>query len=130
MPAFRRVEGRQAGPTALGILVPPGARTLVILRPRALEWDLLPLQDRDEGFCEFDRETAAGIARGIQQALEELQTGLEIHQTGAGFHVGLFVMDYWWIACPRQPGRAYRPLVFTSREKAQNAVNLLTPILC
>ena len=78
MPAFRRVEGSQAGPSALGILVPPGARTLVILRPRALEWDLLPLQDRDEGFCEFDRETAAGIARGIQQAL--LVLGMDPNQ--------------------------------------------------
>src|SRR5205807_2178264 len=31
VPPFRRVESRQAGPTALGILVPPGPRTPVIL---------------------------------------------------------------------------------------------------
>ncbi len=34
MGSFRRVEGEEAGPDALGILVPPGKRTFVILRPR------------------------------------------------------------------------------------------------
>jgi hypothetical protein len=41
MSPLRRVFGERSGPTALGILVPPGRRTVLILRPRALAWDLL-----------------------------------------------------------------------------------------
>ena len=43
MAPFRHVEGNQAGPNALGILLPPGRRTLVVVRPRSLAWDLIPL---------------------------------------------------------------------------------------
>src|SRR5260370_18910840 len=38
---LRLVEDADAGPDAVGILVPPCKRTVVILRPRALIWDLL-----------------------------------------------------------------------------------------
>src|SRR4029077_4289559 len=74
MAAFRRVEDNRACPEALGILVPPGQSTLVILRPRALEWDLLPIRfDRgiNSGFCAFGRDEAAAVARQVPRALEE-----------------------------------------------------------
>ena len=51
MPAFRRVEPHQAGARALGILVPPGPKTVVILRPRGLDWDLLPRAGRGSPRC-------------------------------------------------------------------------------
>ena len=70
MNAFRLVEAEKAGPMALGILVPPGPRTLLILRPRVLkELDLLVVQsDRRTGptttFRVFGREEAtAAIER-------------------------------------------------------------------
>src|SRR5437016_1359250 len=76
MPAFRRVDPQRAGPTALGILVPLGSKTLVILRPRGLEWDLLPARWGGDAraapvFCQFSREEAALVARRFQQCLEE-----------------------------------------------------------
>jgi hypothetical protein len=58
MPAFCRVDAQRAGPAALGILVPPGDKTLVVLRPRGLEWDLLPALWMGDAiaapvFCQF-----------------------------------------------------------------------------
>src|SRR5207302_3778230 len=44
---LRRVEDAHAGPHAVGILVPPGRRTVVIVRPRALIWDLLLTGERN-----------------------------------------------------------------------------------
>ena len=66
MPAFRRVDARQAGADALGILVPQGTRTVVILRPRSLAWDLLPLKPgmekaRPAVFCDWDRDESAAV---------------------------------------------------------------------
>ena len=77
MPAFRRVDAQRAGPTALGILVPPGGKTLVILRPRGLEWDLLPARWGEDArvapvFCQFERDEAALVARRLHQCLEGL----------------------------------------------------------
>ena len=64
MCALRRVEGDRAGPDALGILVPPARRTFVILRPRALPWDLLLLRDPEaEAFRELGRDEAHAAAR-------------------------------------------------------------------
>src|SRR4051794_6878894 len=72
---LRRVDVRQAGADALGILVPHGTRTLVILRPRMLAWDLLPVRWNGDPaspptFCTFTREDAARVARQLGQYLE------------------------------------------------------------
>src|SRR5262245_14490160 len=76
MCAFRRVEDAQAGPRAVGILVPPGNRTVVIIRPRSLSWDLLLLHGQDAGkhptpFEELDQADAARMARDLFQALKD-----------------------------------------------------------
>lgn len=139
MPTFRRVEDNRAGPSALGILVPPGQRTLVILRPRALEWDLLPVRP-DQGvgsaFCDFARDDAATLARKVQRALEQGAAGgtskatVVANSAGAGFLAGIPVSGFMWIVCQRAPGRPYQPLIFSSRNDAQIAVDRVTPILC
>jgi hypothetical protein len=140
MPAFRRVEAQRAGATALGILVPPGAKTLVILRPRGLEWDLLPARwAGDAGtppvFCRFDRDEAALVARRLHQALEEtVLRGKDPVETfgdpvGQKFQVWVRTTEYVWILCRRRPGQAYEPLIFAGRQEAENAGRRLGPFL-
>src|SRR5713101_6464754 len=63
---FRQVEASGAGPEALGLLLPPGRRTLVLLRPRSLDWDLVPVRpDETAGpqtlFWEVDRNEGAKL---------------------------------------------------------------------
>jgi hypothetical protein len=138
MPAFRRVEDCQAGPTALGILVPPGPRTVVILRPRALAWDLLAADAGERGgphFREFGRDEAAGVARQVHRALEEAACeGTDLVQTVAGpaggFQVWATLAEHTWIACPREPGCPYRPLIFSARGEANAAAAALADVLC
>jgi hypothetical protein len=137
---FRRVEARSAGPQALGILVPPGRRTLVILRPRSLPWDLLPARwDGDARqppvFCPFERDEAAVVARRLHQALEQaVAGGVNPVQTigdeeGQRFQVWVHTGEHVWMVCRRAPGEAYQPIVFASRAEAESAALSLTPII-
>src|SRR5580765_5247185 len=86
---LHRVEPRHAGPNALGILVPQGTKTLVNVRPRSLEWDLLPARwDGDSGhaaeFCAFGRDEAAAVARRLARSLESaLASGVNPLQTSS-----------------------------------------------
>jgi hypothetical protein len=136
MPPFRRVEDRRAGPTALGILVPPGGRTLVILRPRALEWDLLPLHEGGPAFCEFGRDEAAGVARRVQRALEQGAANSAgavcavARPDGEGYHVQIAAGEWTWIVCRRVPGQPYRAAVFATLEVADAAAAGVAPYLC
>jgi hypothetical protein len=138
MPPFRRVEDCRAGPMALGILVPPGLRTFVILRPRALEWDLLPLRPGEGavGFCEFGRDEAAGVARRVQRALELGAGGGDSpvqavdRPDGDGFLVVARAGEFRWVACGRTPGQPYRASVFATLEGASDAAVRLTRFLC
>lgn len=140
MAAFQRVDARFAGPRALGILVPPGPVALVILRPRALEWDLLPLRPGMEQvqpavFCTFERDEAARMARRAQQALEravgKLPGPVEVVATapGAGYGVCARLENYLWLLCTRQTGKPYQPCLFASVEDAENAAAGLLPYL-
>jgi hypothetical protein len=140
MPPFRRVEDRRAGPTALGILVPPGLRTFVILRLRALEWDLLPLRpgasEGAAGFCEFGRDEAATVARRVQRALEQEAGAADSpvravpRQDGEGYLVVARAGELRWVACGRTPGQPYRPSVFATLEGASEAAARVTRFLC
>jgi hypothetical protein len=140
MAAFRRVGPRQAGSHALGILVPPGARTLVILRPRSLGWDLLPA--RWEGdpsiapvFCEFGREEAAQLARRLQQALEgAVARGVNPVETlgdahGRAYQVWVRAAALVWVPCRPKAGQAYQPLLFASQHEARAAGEALARIV-
>jgi hypothetical protein len=141
MPPFRRVEDRHAGPTALGILVPPGLRTFVILRPRALDWDLLPLRPDDGAgasavFCEFGRDEAAGVARRVQRALEQAAAAADrpvqavAHPDGVGYWVVVRAGEYCWVACRRVPGQPYRANRFATPEGAGEVAARLAGVLC
>jgi hypothetical protein len=138
MSVFRRVEGNQAGPQALGILLPPGRRTLVIVRPRGLDWDLLPLNPNENGgprFWEAARIEAQDVAQRLYRALEQSATDGLIRvealpsSDGAGYEVRASVGTFVLVVCARVPGQPYQPHVFASLDGALEAVDGLTPVL-
>jgi hypothetical protein len=137
---FCRVEPERAGPGALGILVPPGPKALVILRPRALAWDLLPA--RWEGdpaappvFCTFERDEAAHVARRLLHLLEgHLERAISpVHTVGDSqccrFQMWVRTEELVWIACRRTPGKAYQPVLFDTQEEARSAAELVEAVV-
>ncbi len=141
MPPFLHVEASQAGRSALGILMPPGARTLVILRPRSLDWDLVPVQpdgepDQRTLFWEVNRDEGAKLVRELHGDLEEwAQGGLGRVEPvpapgGAGYHVRVGVGRFVLITCARIPGVPYKPAVFDNVTKALAAAERIAAILC
>ncbi|MBY0527285.1 MAG: hypothetical protein K2R98_28070 [Gemmataceae bacterium] len=140
MPAFRTVDGSEAGPAAVGILVPPGRRTVVVLRPRSLDVDLLLVRRGPDGtpgtgFHEGGPGEAAVLAQGVSHALVRSANGkarIETQQAAEGgghwlrVGVGAFVL----LVCPRLPGQAYRPLTFATIEETQPMAKALAAVLC
>jgi len=135
MSAFRCVEGCEAGPAALGVLAPPGRRTFLILRPRALAWDLL-LARGDATFREIESHETEAIVQSLARALEEWIGGgpgrVEVTPaaTGPGYGVRANVGAFSLIACPRVPGQPYQPVVFSSAEEAHTAAANIGTALC
>ena len=138
--SFRRVDAGKAGPNAVGILVPPGEQTMVIVRPRPLSWDLLPARwNGDSGtapvFCRFGREEAAAVARRLHSALQaSVDAGSSPIETfgdasGRHFQVWLRAAEFFWILCSRVPGQAYQPAAFSTRADAECAAQQLAPFL-
>jgi hypothetical protein len=138
MPAFRRVDAQRAGSRALGILVPPGPNTVVILRPRSLDWDLLPARWEGEPsaapvFSQFSREEAPQVARRLQLALEQAVAGATNPVETFGnpltrqFQVWVHTREFVWIVCRRLPGQPYEPVVFQARDEAESAARHLQP---
>src|SRR5271166_2661962 len=114
MPAFRRVDAQSASTSALGILVPPGINTVVILRPRGLDWDLLPARWEGDSrlaprFCQFGRDEAAQVARRFYGFLEEaITSGRNLIETfgnpgNQAFQIWIRTKEYVWILCRRHP---------------------------
>ena len=140
MSAFRRVDAGKAGANALGILVPPGEQTMVIVRPRALEWDLLPARWNGDSnsaptFCRFNRDEAASVARRLPSILENaaIGGGIPIETfgdiSGRRYQAWVRTSEYYWILCSRAPGQAYQPAVFASPADAEQAAQQLASIL-
>jgi hypothetical protein len=138
MPAFRRVLGERAGPTAVGVLVPPGKRTLVVVRPRALNFDLVLAQPGADGkpgagFQEMGRHHAAAAAQKLSQSLihwaEEGLGGAETMPLADGFSVWADIEGQPLVACRRLPGEAYRPAVFGTLEEARETAGQVTSAL-
>lgn len=140
MPPFVRVEDCKAGPAAIGILVPPGQRTTVILRPRSLPWDLLagridPASETVR-LCDFVRDEAATLARQLARQLEmharEQCHGVEVHRTGGGEGALVWLRhgELVWAACSRRPGLPYEVLRFVTLDEAQHAAAQLSACLC
>jgi hypothetical protein len=137
---FTRVEPQQAGLNALGILVPHGAKTLVIVRPRALTWDLLPASwdgdsDHPPTFCVFTRDEAASVARRLVKSLETaVKQRINPVQTFGDarsecLQIWLRTDEFVWIVCRRAPGLAYQPIIFASQEEATHAAERLIPLV-
>jgi hypothetical protein len=130
---LRRVFGNRAGPDAIGLLIPPGSRTVVVVRPRSLPWDFLCIQP-DNGeirFREFAREEAEAVAESLGEALE-LEKGsdhkrIEVAPApgspGRCLHIALG--RFHLIACPRLPGQPYRPMVWATADEAEQAATNL-----
>jgi hypothetical protein len=136
MSAFRRVEGKEAGPTALGVLAPPGRRTYLILRPRAWPWDLVLLRPADASvFHEMDRDEATATGEGLARALEAWSVGgpgrveTAAAPQGPGSWLRVHVGPYTLLLCPRTPGRPYEAERFADDDAARAAAANLTPIL-
>jgi hypothetical protein len=140
MEPFRRVDDRQAGPTALGILLPPGQRTVVIVRPRALSFDLLAGVPGPDAmtvrFHEFGRDEAAGIALRLLQHLgEQARQKSDLLEVAAlpganGYLVWLRDGDFCWVVCARRAGQAYEAMRFATLDAAQDAASQLAKCLC
>jgi hypothetical protein len=135
---LKRVEPRNAGPNAIGILVPHGAKTLVIVRPRALEWDLLPARwDGDSShapeFCSFGRDEAAAAARrfvhALESAIERSVNPLQTCGNQTSFQIWLRTDEFVWIACCRTPGKAYQPAVFAALEEATRVAESIAAVV-
>jgi hypothetical protein len=134
MSPFRRVSDDRAGPNAVGILVPLCGRTVVIVRPRALAWDLVLLGPAGLAVQELERDDAALAARQLFAALEDWAGGgsatLTLLAADQGYLVRVDVGGHSLIACARRPGQAYRPAIFPSRAAAEQAAASLAAVLC
>lgn len=140
MSRFRRVEGEQAGPNALGVLVPPGRRTTIILRPRALDWDLLPVHWDDRGepgttIQELISDQAAQIAQRLVRNLEESKAGDASYviaapaAPGDGFWVRAEVSALPMIVCRRNPGEPYQANAFPTLDAAESVARQVAAVL-
>ncbi len=137
MRLFRRVFADQAGPSALGILVPPGKSTTVIVRPRALEWDLLVARMPENetagvAFLEANRRQAGAVAQELADALENGETSVQpvTAELEVGFWVAAEVKPFTLLACRRAPGQPYRPAMFSGFEEARDAAAAIAAVLC
>jgi len=136
MSVLRRVEGDQAGPSALGVLLPPGRQTYLILRPRGMSCDLLLLRSAEATtFRDLTRDEGERAAATLIRAMEEWHDG----GTGAvevvfcadlgGFLVRIVVGSLAFLVCPREPGQPYRPQVYGDAAAAEVAAQRLDSTL-
>jgi len=129
---LRRVEDRVAGPSALGLLLPPGRQTFLILRPRSLSCDLLLLQTPgSSAILRLDALAAPGIAQKVYRVLEQGRfLGAIVHPEGQGFRLQVQIGPFALVACSRRPGQPYQPWIFPDSESAQAIGQGLSVILC
>lgn len=125
---FHHIDPSGASARALGILISPGPRPLVVLRPNGLPWDLLPAgwdgnPRTAPAFCDFGRDEASALARKLLQALEEAAATrdcpLETFGKPGAYQLWVRAAGYFWIVCRRLAGEPYRPLVCATREEAE-----------
>ncbi len=139
MSALRLVAGDRAGPNAIGILVPPSRRTILIVRPRSLPFDLVVLAAANGlAFREFEHEQAGRAAEALFDALGEWSTAgvgraactpVASATSCDGFHVSVRVGPFHLVACDRRPGQPYAPLLFADGAAAEAAAAGVTALL-
>jgi hypothetical protein len=129
---LRRVDDDRAGPAALGILVPPGGRTFLILRPRSLSWDLLLLRaNEDKVFRDMNRDEAQVVSAALFRALGRgAQVEAIASPDGPGYWLRARIGAYGLLACPRLPGQPYQPLDFPNPQAAHAAAEQTAAVLC
>jgi hypothetical protein len=124
MGTFRKVEAENAGPHALGILIPPSRRTFVILRPRGLPWDLLLCRGSDDlSFREMSHDEASAAAQAVYRALRDgavVEAAPQPDGCAVLLNAGPFVL----IACERRPGQPYAAFA-SGEEEARAAADSL-----
>ncbi len=141
MSSLRRVDARDAGSNAVGILLPPGTRTVLIVRPRSAPWDMLLVRSGEGGergtpFLHLEREEAEAMAEGLCRALGRWVAGgpgtidAAAAPDDAGFWVQAEIGAFPLIVCPRRPGQAYRPAAFATVAEAETTARALTAVLC
>jgi hypothetical protein len=124
---LRRVDDDQAGPAALGILVPPARRTFLILRPRSLPWDLVLLRAAEgKQFRDMNRDEAQVVPAAVFRALTRGGGWVEEVPSpeGGGHWLRARIGAYALLVCPRLPGQPYQPLAFVDLEAARAAAQL------
>ncbi len=137
---LRRVEPREAGPAAVGILLPPGPRAVLIVRPRPVAWDLLLVRTGAGGesgtpFLHLEPQEGRAMAEGLLRALERWTEGrpgrvqAAFAADGAGYWVQAEIGAFPLIACERHPGQPYRPAAFATVMAAEQAAVAITAAL-
>src|SRR5262249_30949356 len=138
MSAFRLMAAAEAGPNALGLLTPPGRRTLLIVRPRALPWDLLVVQSRRTGptteFRDFSRDEAAAAGEGLLAALQRWAGGestcrVEVFTAPDGFLPRAQTAVFPRLPSPRRAGQPSQPLILDHLADAEAAADQLRAVL-
>jgi hypothetical protein len=121
--------------------MPRGPRTLVILRPRSLAWDMVPVRpdgEPDQGtlFWEVNREEGASLISELHRSLEEWASGglgrVEPAPApgGVGYHVRVGVGRFVLLTCGRFPGVPYKPEIFDNVSQALAAAERIASVLC
>jgi hypothetical protein len=135
MPAFVERKAAEAGPRALGILVPPGKRTLVILRPRVLEWDLVlerPAAALQPGLWELHPLEAKPLVGTLRALLANAKPAIiELVRAAAGSDVQVRILlgEFRLVVCERVAGQPYRPSRFKSETEASSVAAMMRDIL-
>lgn len=134
---LRRVTDTEAGPDAVGMLLPPGPFTFLIIRPRSLAWDLLLVNSaQDLAFRQLRRDEAPLVAQKVYRALERwIEQGdgqvAPIARPGnSDFWLQARLGNYVFLVCPRRPGQPYQPLGYSELGSAQAAASQLAQTLC
>lgn len=132
--SFRIVTAERANESALGVLIPPGTPTVLIVRPRSLRWDLLLVRGAGETvFQALNHEEATLVARSLVDALQAWSRGgrglVQPVRGAEGFLVWADVGDFCLVACERRPGQPYRPLRLTDAEEARQLALQLVAVL-
>jgi hypothetical protein len=140
MSSLRLVADDRAGPSAIGILAPPARRTILIVRPRSLPFDLLVLAESGgTAFREFEREQAGRAAEALFDTLADWSASnpLRVECTPTAgtaspdsFQLRVHVGPFHLLACDRRPGQPYVALAFADLAAARATADRLTRLLC
>jgi hypothetical protein len=108
---------------------------MVIVRPRAIPWDLLPLGPgaavtSPRPFWETSPVQAAAAAERLAQALEQGSVAAAaVHPAAMGFVVLVEVAGLPLVVCGRVPGQPYQPLALASEREAGAVADHVTAVL-